>query len=417
MTLFQDFGKIGGRQVDRSEFNQVSLGERDRRWTSLREKMAARGVDCLLFNGNSGRWNEMNANIRYVSGYADPLSGTCYGLFPAAGDGTLVTQMTGKRSLFTLSWFDDLRVGQTSGLGKIVEERLTDLGLTKGTLGLCGMIFRANENVGLPWNLLEDIKRRLPNLKIVDVTDIMFEMRSVKSDEEIRCLEQSAEVSNIGLEAHWKTWRPGMTEREFYSSVVHAMDAAGAEPPTFLLLESGPLFGPWLTQDPIPSNRILNPGDYIISEASPKWAGYQAQGLQCVVIAQPTPEMKELVKYGAEVWHRVTDQLRPGNTLEQAEHSAEDIIAKARERLGDYAGTLIPHCSYAGLGGPDPSARPAEIQPNQAFMGEIGPYGGRAKPRPPWRMNGGYCLITTDGAPRHLNGKYSIEQRLMTAVE
>jgi hypothetical protein len=59
----------------------------------------------------------------------------------------------------------------------------------------------------------------------------------------------------------------------------------------------------------------------------------------------------------------------------------------------------------AGLGGPDPSARPREIQPNQAFMGEIGPYSGRSNPRPPWRMNGGYCLISTDGPPRHLMRK------------
>lgn len=417
MPLFEDYGSIAGRLVSRNEFNQVSLSERDRRWARIRGEMATRGVDCLLFNGNSGRWNEMNANIRYVAGYADPLSGTCYALFPTTGPGTLVTQMTGKRSLFTLSWFEDLRVGKTSDLAKIVEERLTDLGLTKGTLGLVGMIFRASENIGLPWNLLEEIKKRLPNLKIVDVTDLMFELRSVKSDEEIRCLEKSAAISDVGFEAHWKSYKPGMTEREYYAAIVHAMDAAGAEPPTFLLLESGPLFTSWLTQDPIPSNRVLEPGDYIVSEASPKYAGYQAQGLQCAVIAKPTAEMKELVKYGAEVWHRITEKLRPGNTLEEAEHCAGDIIEKARARIGDYAGGLLPHCSYAGLGGPDPLARPREIQPNQAFMGEIGPYSGRAEPRPPWRMNGGYCLISTHGAPRHLNGKYSIEERLMVVID
>jgi hypothetical protein len=50
-------------------------------------------------------------------------------------------------------------------------------------------------------------------------------------------------------------------------------------------------------------------------------------------------------------------------------------------------------------------------------MVEIGPFGDRADPRPPWRMNGGYCLISTDSAPRHLNGAYSIEQRLLFAIE
>jgi hypothetical protein len=127
--------------------------------------------------------------------------------------------------------------------------------------------------------------------------------------------------------------------------------------------------------------------------------------------------MIELVKYGTEVWHKFTDVIRPGNTIEQVEHCADDLIEKARMKLGEYAGALIPHCSYAGLGGPDPFARPREIQPNQAFMGEIGPYSGRADPRPPWRMNGGYCLISTNGAPRHLNGKYPIEARLMTIID
>jgi len=409
--------QTAGRQVAREEFNQVSPAERDRRWLRVRAEMAKRDIDCLLLNGNSGRWNEMNANIRYVAGYADPLSGTCYALFPAASTGTLVTQMTGKRSLYTLSWFEDLRVGQTVDLARIVEERLSELGHTRGTVGLVGICFRARESVGLPWNLLEEIKRRLPNLRIVDATDLFFELRTVKSEEEIRCLERSAEIADVGFEAHLNGYRPGMTEREYYAAIVHAMDAAGAEPPTFLLLESGPLFGPWLTQDPIPSNRVLARGDYIVSEASPKFAGYQAQSLQCAVLAKPTAQMKELVQWGIEVWYRVADAVRPGNTLEQAEHAADDIVERARKSLGDCAGTLVPHCSYAGLGGPDPFPRPLVIQPNQAFMGEIGPYSGRCNPRPPWRMNGGYCLISTTGAPRHLSGKHPIEERLMAVIE
>src|SRR5258707_1356782 len=120
--------------------------------------MTRRGIDCLVLNGSSGRWNEMNANIRYIAGYADNLSG-------------------------------------------------------------------------------------------------------------------------VGYQAHLDLARPGVSERELYTGIVHAMDAAGAEPPTFLLLSSGPMPGPdQQTGDPIPSNRILQPGDVISTETSPKWAGYQAQG-------------------------------------------------------------------------------------------------------------------------------------------
>jgi Xaa-Pro aminopeptidase len=417
MTSTFDFAVgIDGRKVRRSEFNQVSAQERDRRWACIRQKMSDYGVDCLLLNGNSGRWNEMNANMRYVTGYADPLSGTCYALFPATGAGTLVTQMTGKRSLHTLSWFSDIRVGASVRLAEIVEERLTDLGLTRGTLGLAGICFRSRESIGLPWNLLEEIKRRLPNLQIKDVTEIFFELRTVKSEEELWCLEQSALIADKGFEAHLHSWRPGITEREYASEIVNAMNKTGAEPPTFLLLESGPL-GTWLTQDPLPSNRVIEPGDYVVSELSPKYAGYQAQSLQCAVFGKPRPEMFELVKWGVEVWERITDKLRPGNTIEMAENSAGDIIDRCRAKMGEvWANALIPHCSFAGLGGPDPFPRPLEIQPNQAFMGEIGPYGGKGDPRPWWRMNGGYCLLSTEGAPRHLCGKYPIQDRLMAIV-
>lgn len=404
------------RDKDGAQFYLIAPAERDRRWRRIRQAMNERGVDCLLLNGNSGRYNEMNANIRYISGYADPLSGICYALFPADDDGTLITQMPGKRSLYASSWFKDHRERATMDVVSIVEERLFDLNLTGGTLGLVGITFGARETIGLPWHILNDIKTRLPNVRIQDVTDLFFELRSVKSEEEIRCLEKSAQIVDIGFEAHVRCYREGMTERDYYAAIVHAMDGAGAEPPTFLLLESAPLFEGWPTQDPIPSNRALRSDDYIVSETSPKWAGYQAQGLQCVVLGKATSEMRELVKYGAEVWHQITEQLRPGKLLHDVVHSADAIIERARTRLGDSAGALVPHIAYAGLGGPDTSSRPSEIQPHQAFMGEIGPHGGRSKPRPPWRINGGYCLITTDGAPRHLNGRYPIEERLMTAL-
>lgn len=400
------------------EFIELPEAERERRWKQLREEMSRRGVDCLLLNGNSGRWNEMNANIRYVCDYADPLSGTCYALFPAAGDGTLITQMTLKRSATRMSWLKDIRSAATGRVPQIVEERLTALNLAGGTLGLVGMIFRDDENIGLPWNLLEAIKKRLPKLKIVDVTDLFFELRSVKSAVEIDCLAQSARLVDIGFEAHLTAWRPGITEREYYAAVVHAMDAAGAEPPTFLLMESGKLFGPWLTQDPIPTGRTLAPGDYIVSETSPKWAGYQAQGLQCIVLGKPTAEMKELVKYGTEIWHHCLERLRPGNTLEQVVRAADGLIEKARGKLGHMAETLHLHVSYAGLGGPDPLARPGIIQPNQAFMPEIGPMGGRLKTAPPpFRINGGYLVVSTEDKPRHYFGSHPIEERLMSAVE
>ncbi len=402
------------KRVVAPEFYQVSDAERDRRWRGIREEMTRRGVDCLLLNGNSGRWNEMHANIRYVCGYADNLSGTGYAIFPLLGEGTLLTQMSTKRSAFAMSWFTDIRGMATANLVEVLAERLAELGLERGTLGLVGISFRVDEHIGLPWNLYQAIRQKLPNLRIVDVTDLFFELRSVKSDEEIACLEHSAKLVDIGFRAHLELIREGVAEREVYAGVVRAMDVAGAEPPTFLLLSSGPMPGPQQGGDAIPSNRLLQRGDVVCSETSPKWAGYQSQGLQCIVVGRPTAEMRELAKYGAEVYRLCADELRPGNTLEQAIHAADHVVERARATLGGLADGLRPICGAAGLGGPDPFPRPAELQPNQAFMLEIGP-GGRSY-NPSQHVYGGYCIVTTEGAPRHL-GRVPIEQMLLTAVE
>lgn len=396
------------------EFYGLSLAERDRRWRRIRDEMGRRGVDCLLVVGNSGRWNEMHANIRYICNYADNLSGIGYAIFPVSGEGTLLTQMATKRSAFALSWLTDIRGLATRNVVDILATRLAALGLERGTLGLVAISFRLDENIGLPWNTHQAIQRKLPNVRLVDMTDYFYELRSVKSAEEIDCLERSAEIVDVGYRAHLELIREGVTEREVYAGVVRAMDAAGAEPPTFLLLESGPMPGPQQGGDFVPSNRVLRRGDAVFSETSPKWAGYQAQGLQCFVVGKPTHEMAELAKYAAEVYRVSEDALRPGTTLDRAAHAADPIIERARGKLGPLADALRPLYGAAGLGGPDPYPRPAELRPNQAFMVEIGP-GGRAY-NPSQHLYGGYCVVTTNGAPRRL-GSIPIEEMLLTAIE
>jgi len=397
--------------ISPGDFNQVSKAERDRRWQKLQEEMSARGVDCLLVSGTSGRWNEMHANVRYVSNYADNLSTASYAIFPLQGDGTLVTQMSVKRSNLAQCWFNDIRGMSTINLQDVVMERLNDLGLTKGTLGLAGMAFRDNENIGMPWNLYQAIREKLPNLNVVDVTDIFFDMRSIKSDEEIACLQKSAELSDIAFKAHIDLAHPGITEREYCAGVIYAVDAAGAEPPTFLLLNSGPMPGDPLMGDPGHSNRIIQKGDVICSEIGPKWAGYQAQMSQCISLGSPTVEMVELTKYAAEIFHKMADKLRPGNAHSDALHAGDDVVELARKKFGSLADGFHPIASAAGLGGPDPTPRTKELQPNQAFNIHIGH--GAATPQ---HLYGGYCVVVTTGEPRHLS-KYSVEETLLTVVE
>ena len=46
---------------------QLSLAERDRRYRAVRAGMAERGFDVLLAPANSGRWEQLQADARYLS--------------------------------------------------------------------------------------------------------------------------------------------------------------------------------------------------------------------------------------------------------------------------------------------------------------------------------------------------------------
>jgi Xaa-Pro aminopeptidase len=394
-------------------FTGLSSAERDQRWQRIRDAMAKRGVDVLIVSGTSSRWNEGHGNVRYVAGYADPLSSIGYAIFPGVGEGTFITQFQAKRSAYATSWFSDIRSSAAINVTEILAERLSDLGIERATLGLVGSSFswRGYASVGLPWNVYEEIRRRLPYLTLVDATDIFFELRKVKSDEEVACIAEAARLVDIGHRAQLASIRPGVTERAVYVDVVHAMDAAGAEPPSFLLMDSGPLPSGVLTGDPIPSDRVLQMGDLVMSVAGPKWAGYKVHGVQCIHLGPPTPEMTELQKYGADVFHTCADRIRPGNKVDEVLHAGDDIVERARNRLGRVADTLKPHCLAAGLSCPD--GRPDVIQPNMAFYLELGFH---ARDATLWQhVKGGRGVVATRGEPRYLSDT-PIEQVLLSVI-
>jgi len=48
------------------EFPRLSREERDRRWTTVRQSMAEKGLDCLFLCGWPSMWDFNIANARYL---------------------------------------------------------------------------------------------------------------------------------------------------------------------------------------------------------------------------------------------------------------------------------------------------------------------------------------------------------------
>ena len=69
-------------------YPKFSKQEMKRRFKNLKKRMVKEEVDCLVIAGSSSRWNEKNANIRYLTQFADKENMCSYLIFPLNGNPT-----------------------------------------------------------------------------------------------------------------------------------------------------------------------------------------------------------------------------------------------------------------------------------------------------------------------------------------
>ena len=218
---------------------QLSIQERDRRYKIVRAEMAKRGIDVLLLPANTGRWEQLQGDSRYlttIGGFATEV----FTVFPREGD---VTAYIFNRAAWwqrAQQWVSDVRDGRNRW-GQNAIERITELGLQKGTIGISGLagLFRAPEGI-IPYSSVKAIQDNFPQAKIVNVTEMMQEIRAIKSAEEVSMLQRSAEIVETTIEAMVENANPGVSERELYGAMVHVMLANGGELPTLFFLSAGP---------------------------------------------------------------------------------------------------------------------------------------------------------------------------------
>lgn len=261
-----------------------SLAERDRRCRALREQLAERGVDAAIIAGT---------NLLYLS---NGLPGEMFGLLATRSDEPFTGILTWryladipvKIILDAQDWVTDIRSGRDASP---LVERLKELKLESGTVGFAG---------GVSHKTYRLINTALPSLKIVDVSDIFDNVRTLKSDEEIAILDWSNRIFDAAVERVRTVCRAGMLGRQVVQEGRKAMwDAGGDLDATFQFN-----FGKKSAQNPLLAelclDRRIEDGDIGAMTAHCHYRHYGGHTDQVVVFGKPRPhhvEMFEGVKY------------------------------------------------------------------------------------------------------------------------
>ena len=394
------------KNVDRSRYPyiRVSDAEFKRRHQVIRSFMEKKGLDCLLIAGGSSSGDRAWTNIRWVTNHVGcEITSYAYVVFSAKGEITVLTlpmqaEMPCKRARPVV---EDVRSGWN--FGPMVVARIRELGASSGKIGIVDIDILAS----IPVNHYKVFTQELPQAQFEIVTrDWWHQVRRIKSDEEIEFLEKAAEIGDKMIEAIVQNVRPGMNEADIFAWMSYAMIKNGGEIPAMVLATSTNTFDPDSSfQGVTPRNRVLQPGDIILTEVGPRYPdGSECQTGKPIAFGEPSQEYRKMVDIMLRAYDRVVDQLRPGKT-DQDIARAGSVIREA----GYVWHSPLIHSELGGgvsatpvVFGHDDAFIPQEsfvMEPNMTIVPEI------HVASPDWTRGVFMCdtWVITPGEPRCLN--------------
>jgi Xaa-Pro aminopeptidase len=293
----------------------ISTQELERRWAAVRAAMAERKIDVLLMQANNdfmGGYVKYFTDLPATNGYPvtvvfpkdDRMTVVGQGPFglvrelPPEGDGLRrgVAKFLGTPSYASVPYSAEY----DAQLAEKPLERYS--GETIGLLGTAAMSFA----------LVDYFKRKSPQAKFVDASDVVDRIKAVKSEEEIALMRRTAAMQDAAMDAVFKAIKPGMRDLEVAAVAEQAGHAHGSEQGLFLCA-SGPVGTAAVFGNRHLQNRIIREGDYFTLLIENNGAGgfYTELGRTCV-LGKASQEMKDEFAFVIEAQKFTAGLLKPG---------------------------------------------------------------------------------------------------------
>ncbi|MEM6376466.1 MAG: Xaa-Pro peptidase family protein [Pseudomonadota bacterium] len=286
--------------------------EFDARLARIRARMARDGLELL--------WLMSPESLYYVSGYTciwyqaqsprswPATSGIAihrdhdrFILFDTPSEAIMCRYATCAR---------DLRIfpmgGRRDGLGFILDELKAEGWLSGGKVGLELHSYRPNPVISRRF----EAAFTGAGMAVVDGTDLIRELRWIKSPAEIACLREAARITDIGLEAARAAMRPGVSELDIQAEMNYAMGKAGGEAAGLVLPVTSGLKAN--CGHAMPGRRIIQAGEQVNLDISGVYHRYHANAGRSFYVGEPPRDVLEYHALSSGVFKVIDGLLRPG---------------------------------------------------------------------------------------------------------
>lgn len=189
--------------------NRISAGEFQQRVRNIREQMRKRNLD-VLFN-----YSQKRGHVPYVAGYRPNYhTNSAVVVLPLEREPIMWVKFAfDLPRARTVSWFEDIRPSMSESTTKMFAgcaDEMRSLGFERARVGVVASDLAVDE-MGV--TLYDALRAALPHAHFEPASDLMNEIRLIKSSEEVAALRESAQLADRVAATLGKEIKPGQTER------------------------------------------------------------------------------------------------------------------------------------------------------------------------------------------------------------
>jgi len=273
------------------------------RLAKLRNKLQEKELDAVLVLGS--------ANRRYLSGFTGSA-------------GTLVISQDAAVLITDFRYTEQAAVQAPEFQVRQYEDYLSTV---KEVLEQHGCRRVGFESDIVTYDQYTKWREKLDEIEWVPVPGLVEELRMIKSEEEIACIEQAAAIGDEAWAELLPRMRPGVTERELALELEFLLRRKGAEALAFdIILAGGPNGA---LPHAVPSHRPLQEGDLVVMDFGAKVNGYCSDMTRTVVIGKACQRTRTLYNIVLDAQLAAVAALKAGKTGKEVDAVARRIIADA----------------------------------------------------------------------------------------
>jgi Xaa-Pro aminopeptidase len=295
-------------------YHEFSLEEYDLRYRKAKILMKRIGADGLLVTDER--------NVRYFSGFTPRTKNRPVLFFlPLKGDPILlVSKELGVEDAKRISFVQRIDSYDLPLSHEAILATIKEAGLASSVIGIewDDTVF-GGFRPSIQYGVFEKLRQSLPKATFINSSELLWELRMVKTRAEVDCIRKACEITTKALDFTFQSIKSEMTERDVAQFLVTAMMKEGADYPSlgrpgpcgFILMDaSRPLHNPHY-----PTEKKLKMGDLVHIDLGAVYKGYHTDFTRSAVLGPPTKRQKQIWKTLKERVQRSISRIKSGMKL------------------------------------------------------------------------------------------------------